>query len=92
MRHAIEENPVGDFICRASLFGSYATCTQRADSDVDVLVELEHSEPVGLFKFVELQRYLADYVGKPVDLSTPDSLSKYFRDEVLQNAQLVYEK
>jgi predicted nucleotidyltransferase len=74
------------------LFGSYINGNAREESDVDVLIDFEPAAVIGFFEFVEIQRYLADALGKTVDLLTPESLSKYFRDEVLKQAELVYEK
>ena len=45
---------------RLALFGSYAREDQHENSDVDVLVEIEH--PIGL-EFVELAERIEDAVG-----------------------------
>ncbi len=91
IRGAIENNPDRQIIKRAMLFGSYAYGSPNSDSDIDLIVELDPSVKVGFFKFAEIQRTLGEYAGKKVDLLTKESLSKYFRDEVLSKAELVYE-
>ena len=47
------------------LFGSYAIGTQGPESDVDLLVEL--TEP-RFDSLVELQMYLEEKIGKPVEV------------------------
>jgi len=61
----------------------------RPDSDVDVLVEFLPSVRVGL-AFIRMQDELSAILGRKVDLYTPASLSKYFRNEVLQEAKVQY--
>ncbi len=89
VRQAIAKSPDRRLFRKVLLFGSYAYGQPRPDSDVDLLVELDRSEPIGLFKLVQLQRELEEGIGKPVDLVTIEGLSKYIRDEVLRLAQPV---
>ena len=60
-------------------------------SDVDVLVEFLPSAHKGLFKLSEMQETLGHMFGREVDLTTPGSLSKYIRDEVLSTAEVLYD-
>lgn len=76
-------------IRRLALFGSILRDDFRPDSDVDVLVEFEPGVRVGL-AFFGMQEELSVLFGRQVDLNTPGSLSKYFRDEVLQEARELY--
>jgi predicted nucleotidyltransferase len=71
-------------VASLSLFGSVARDEARADSDVDLLVEF--SQPVGLFKFIELQQKLEALLGSKVDLGTPRSLKPRIKEQVLQEA------
>ena len=89
---AVRNVPHRDDIKTVALFGSYINGNAREESDIDVLIDFEPSAVIGLFEFVEIQQYLADALGKTIDLLTPESLSKYFRDEVLRQAEPVYEK
>jgi len=89
---AVKNNPhYADIRC-VSLFGSHIHGEAEEDSDVDVLIEFMPEATVGFFKLAQIQRSIADFVGRKVDLLTPDALSKYFRDEVLAQAEYVYEK
>ncbi|MBM3215506.1 nucleotidyltransferase family protein [Candidatus Poribacteria bacterium] len=76
-------------IRRLALFGSVIRDDFTPDSDVDVLVEFEPGARVGL-AFFSMQRELSEILGRNVDLNTPGFLSKYFRDEVLREAQVVF--
>jgi len=89
---AIEKDPLKKTFKKVSLFGSHVYGQPREDSDVDVLVEFEPGSTVSLFDLVHIRRNFSGFVGKQVDLLTPESLSKYFRDEVLQKAKTIYEK
>ena len=76
-------------IRKLALFGSVLRQDFRADSDVDVLVEFDPGHVPGL-RFFALQRELSELLGRTVDLNTPSFLSRYFRDEVLAESEIVY--
>ena len=84
--------PQQEEIERILLFGSHLHDEAREDSDVDLLIELRKPVEIGLFEFTRIQRALEQALEKQVDLGTPDSLSKYIREEVLQEAEVIYEK
>jgi len=76
-------------ILRLSIFGSELTDDFGPDSDIDVLVEFEPGYTPGL-SFFRMEAELAELFGRPVDLNTPQFLSRYFRETVLQNAEVQY--
>lgn len=76
-------------IRRLALFGSALRSDFRPDSDIDLLVEFETGYVPGL-KFFLLQDELSNMLGRQVDLNTPDCLSRYFRDDVVANAENLY--
>lgn len=76
-------------IRRLALFGSVLRDDFRPESDVDVLVEFEPGHTPGL-KFFTIQDELSELLGRQVDLNTAQDLSRYFRDEVLREAEDVY--
>jgi predicted nucleotidyltransferase len=79
-------------VARLSLFGSILRSDyDPSRSDVDVLVEFQPGAHKGLFKLLEMQRQLADLFEKEVDLTTPGSLSEYFRADVLASSQVLYD-
>jgi len=77
-------------VSRLSLFGSVSRGENREDSDLDLLVSFEPGMTPGLGFFM-LQDELQDMLGLPVDLNTPEDLSQHFRDQVIREAQVVYE-
>ena len=76
-------------IRKLALFGSVLRDDFGPDSDVDVLVEFEPGTRVGL-RFFALEQELAELLGHKVDLNTPGFLSKYFRDQVVAEAEALY--
>ncbi len=78
-------------IRKLSLFGSVLRDDFRPDSDVDVLVEFGPGVRISYFDLAGMQIELEQILGRPVDIGTPDMLSKYIRKQVLQNAQIIYE-
>jgi len=90
----IDRERLADFcrqhhIRKLALFGSVLREDFRPDSDVDVLVEFEAGHRVGL-AFFQIQEELSKMLGRNVDLNTPAFLSRYFRDEVMKEAQAQY--
>ncbi len=77
-------------IRRLALFGSVLRDDFTPRSDVDVLVEFEPGTRVGL-RFFTLEEELSKLLGRKVDLNTPGFLSKYFRDEVIAEAEVQYD-
>ena len=71
------------------MFGSALRADFGPDRDIDVLVEFEPGRTPGL-AFFEMQDELTRMFGRVVDLHTPAFLSRYFRDEVLTEAQEQY--
>lgn len=76
-------------IKRLALFGSVLRPDFRDDSDVDVLVEFEPGLTPG-FAFFAIQDELSELMGRKVDLNTPQFLSPYFRDRVMEEAETAY--
>ncbi|MGI9180143.1 MAG: nucleotidyltransferase family protein [Longimicrobiaceae bacterium] len=93
-RIEIPQQEIEDFcrrhhIRRLALFGSVLREEFGPESDVDVLVEFEPGHTPGL-AFFGMQEELAALLRRQVDLRTPQDLSRYFRDEVVQSAQVLY--
>ena len=73
-------------IRRLSLFGSVLRGDFGPDSDVDFLVEFEPGKVPSLLGMAGLEIELSEMLRRRVDLRTPEDLSRYFRDEVLESA------
>ena len=95
-RIAVDRQKIAAFcrkhhIRKLSLFGSVLRDDFRRDSDVDVLVEFQPGAKVG-FAIVTMEDELSVMFGRKADLRTPAEISRYFRDEVLAEAQVQYVK
>ena len=77
-------------VLKAWIFGSYSRGEQRPDSDIDILVVLDYSQPVGL-KFFGMYEDLKELLGCPVDLVVDRSLAPYARESVERDKILIYE-
>ena len=75
---------------KAWLFGSYARGEETKDSDVDILVDLDYSKPVGL-EFIQMQLDLQALLKKPIDLVSSRGMSKYIKPYVDSEKFLLYE-
>ena len=76
-------------IRRLAMFGSVLRQDFGPLSDVDVLVDFEPGRTPGL-AFFSMQDELSQLFGRRVDLHTPASLGRYFRDQVLAEAEDQY--
>jgi predicted nucleotidyltransferase len=76
---------------RLALFGSVLRDDFGPDSDIDVLVEFEPGRTPGYFGLFEFEDELSVlFGGRKVDLRTPQELSQYFRDEVVNGSRSLY--
>ena len=78
-------------IRRLSIFGSVLREDFGPDSDIDILVEFKPGTRMGLIKLSGLELELGKILGRKVDLNTPGFLSKYYRDQILAEADVQYE-
>ncbi len=79
-------------IRKLSLFGSVLRDDFGPESDIDVLVEFEPGAKVGLLKMARIERDLSELLKRKIDLRTPEDLSRYFRQEILNTATVQYAK
>ena len=78
-------------IRRLALFGSVLKGTDGPTSDVDLLVEFESGAVPGFLGLARIEAELSSLLGgRRVDLRTPQDLSRYFRDEVLREAEVQF--
>lgn len=88
LNRAIRKSPSQRYIRKVSLFGSHVRGEAKPGSDIDLLVDIDES--IGAFEFIAIERYLSEQLGTKVDLVEPEALSKYFRDDVLKEAETIY--
>lgn len=88
----VEDRLISEFcrrhhVRKLSFFGSVLRDDFGPMSDIDVLVEFDSEHIPGL-EFMLMQDELSEILGHQVDLNTPNSLSPYFRDKVLGEAEV----
>ena len=66
---------------RIGIFGSVVRDEFHDESDIDILVEF--SKPIGLFTFLELERYLEEIFGEKVDLVSKKALKPHIGKSIL---------
>ncbi len=69
------------------IFGSYVRGDQGAESDLDILIELE--KPIGFVKFMKLERALSELLGIRVEMVTKKALKPYIGKRILQEVRYV---
>ena len=74
-----------------ALFGSILRDDFGPSSDIDVLVQFDDERTPGLFALAAIERELSVlFGGRKIDIRTPFDLSRYFRDEVVSEAEVQY--
>lgn len=78
-------------VVKAWIFGSFARGEETPTSDVDILVVLDYSQPIGL-KFYGMWNDLESILDRSVDLVTENSLADFARESVERDKILIYER
>jgi uncharacterized protein len=92
LKPEIEEFCRKHHIMHLSLFGLALKGELGPDSDVDLLVQFHPDHIPGLFELVRMETELSQMLnGGKVDLRTAEDLSRYFRDQVVAEAEVQYE-
>jgi uncharacterized protein len=91
---SLQINQIQDFfsnqpVLKAYLFGSYVRGDDNENSDIDLLVELDYSQPIGL-EFIQMQIDLQQLLSKKVDLISARGLSKYIKPILDSEKKLIY--
>ncbi len=76
---------------KAYVFGSYIRNEENAESDIDILVELDYSQQIGL-RYIRMKNELQVLLKNKVDLVSQNAISKYIRPIIETEKQLIYEK
>ena len=78
-------------VLKAYLFGSYVRGIADNKSDIDILVELDYSQKIGL-QFIQMKLDLEKLLNSEVDLVSSNGMSKYIKPRVDEEKRLIYEK
>lgn len=76
-------------VLKAYLFGSYARNEADNNSDIDILVDLDYSQKIGL-QFIQMKIDLEKILNKEVDLVSSNGLSKYIKPIIDSEKELIY--
>jgi uncharacterized protein len=93
----IEKKTIKNFckkhhIIYLALFGSALGSHFTKDSDVDILIRFDRKHIPHLFDLIAMESELSELLGYTIDLKTPNDLSPYFREEVVNTAKVIYGK
>lgn len=66
-------------VAHAALFGSRARGDQRAESDTDIMVELDPGARITVFDYVGIKDYIGALIEGPVDVVNRDGLKPTLR-------------
>lgn len=83
-RTAIREIAARHGATHLRVFGSYAKGTNKKNSDLDLLIDLQPGRT--LLDIVAIQQDIEDALGIRVDVVTERSLSPHIRDSILNDA------
>ena len=78
-------------VLKAYLFGSYVRGVANEESDIDILVDLDYTQKIGL-QFIQMKLDLEKLLNNKVDLVTSNGMSKYIKPLVESEKQLIYAK
>lgn len=87
---AMESSMRGEGVRHLALFGSRARGDHRADSDIDLVVEIEQGRRFSYFDLIGLAHRIEDAAGIPANIFLHRSLSPDFRRTVARDAVEVF--
>lgn len=79
-------------VLKAWLFGSFARGEETPESDVDILVQFDHGQPIGLLRYAGMWREIEELVGRKVDLVEDGTLMPFAVESANRDKQLIYER
>ena len=79
-------------VLKVWLFGSFARGEESEMSDVDLLVQFDHSTPIGLFAYARMHRELSDRLGRHVDLVEEGTLRPAVAAAAQKDMKMIYER
>ena len=92
LQQILQQYFVNKPVHKAYLFGSAVRKEGNADSDIDILVELDYENGADYFLFFDMQQQLNKLLNKKVDLVSARGLSSYLPPIIDKEKKLVYER
>ena len=78
-------------VLKAYLFGSYVRGNADSESDIDILVDLDYDQRIGL-QFIQMKIDLEKLLNNKVDLVSSNGMSKFIKPIVDMEKFLIYAK
>ena len=79
-------------VLKAWIFGSFARGEEKPWSDVDILVQYDRQQPIGLLKIAGMKVDLENLLGNEVDLVEEGTLRPWVVESVNRDKRLIYER
>jgi predicted nucleotidyltransferase len=73
-------------VSHAAIFGSIARAEGTDSSDVDVLIDLNRDQPIGIFEYARLKHYIGEILGGAADVVNRRTLKPLLKDNILRDA------
>ncbi|MEO8025824.1 MAG: nucleotidyltransferase domain-containing protein [Bryobacteraceae bacterium] len=73
-------------VSHVAVFGSVARGDQQTGSDIDVLVDLDDSRPIGVFEYSRVKLFLKEILHDSADVVNRRTLRPLLRDNILRDA------
>ncbi|MGF6310628.1 putative nucleotidyltransferase [Bradyrhizobium sp. i1.8.4] len=70
----------------AALFGSVARGDHSADSDIDIMIEIDPDVRLTVFDYMDLKEYISGLFDRPVDVVNRDALKSHVQPAATADA------
>lgn len=77
-------------VAHAAVFGSVARNEARPESDIDVLVELDEMQPLGVFEYARVKLYINGLFSSPSDVVNRRTLKPLLQAGILHDSIHVF--
>lgn len=91
VQETVRNSAYKDKVRKVLLFGSQLEGTAGDKSDVDLLLDITPGAKLGMFDLHDIEQDFSAALHKEVDITTPNGLDDFIRDDVLRKARLLYE-
>ena len=88
----VQKYLAGTQVTKAWVFGSCARCEEGPSSDLDILVEYDHSSHLSLFGFARYKLDIEAIAKRDVDLVVDGTLMPFARESAERDKYLLYER
>ena len=73
-------------VTHAALFGSVARGEQHADSDIDIMVEIDPTAEIGVYEYIGISNFIKDMFATEVDVSNRRALKDHLKSKIERDA------